>query len=88
MHWDGVKVGLIGLVEREWLATLATINEEDVTYIDYSVEGERLAKQLKQQGCDIVIALTHMRMPNDKLLRDAVPEINVVLGAPCMGLLT
>ena len=26
----GIKVGLIGLIEREWLATLSTITEEEV----------------------------------------------------------
>jgi hypothetical protein len=30
MDWCGRKLGLIGLVEREWLDTLATINPEEV----------------------------------------------------------
>ena len=30
MEWGGRKIGLIGLVEREWLDTLATINPEEV----------------------------------------------------------
>ena len=32
------------------------------------------------QGCDIVIALTHMRNPNDLRLMREVPEIDIVLG--------
>ncbi|RWS21153.1 trifunctional nucleotide phosphoesterase protein YfkN-like protein, partial [Leptotrombidium deliense] len=32
---NGKKFGLIGLVEEEWLATLATIDKEDVTYYDF-----------------------------------------------------
>ena len=27
MDWEGRKVGILGLVEREWLDTLATIND-------------------------------------------------------------
>jgi 5'-nucleotidase len=33
MEWGGHKIGLIGLVEKEWLETLATINPEEVSYI-------------------------------------------------------
>ena len=32
LDWQGRKIALIGLVEWEWMATLATINEEDVEY--------------------------------------------------------
>ena len=28
LQWQGMHVGIMGLVERDWLATLATINEE------------------------------------------------------------
>ena len=35
IEWGGRKIGLIGLVEREWLDTLATINPEEVDYTDY-----------------------------------------------------
>ena len=31
-------------------------------------------------GVDVVVALTHMRAPNDVLLLEEVPEIDVVLG--------
>jgi 5' nucleotidase, putative (fragment) len=41
---------LIGLVEEEWLATLATIDKEDVIYSDYVSEGRRLAKYLKDKA--------------------------------------
>ncbi len=33
MEWNGRKLGLIGLVEREWLDTLATINPEEVNTV-------------------------------------------------------
>ncbi|GFT36426.1 5'-nucleotidase, partial [Nephila pilipes] len=49
MNRNGIKFGIIGLVEEEWLATLATIDPEDVTYIDFVTEGRKLAKQLKDK---------------------------------------
>ena len=34
----------------------------------------------RPQGCDYVIALTHMRTPNDVRLAESVDEIDLVLG--------
>lgn len=40
-----------------------------------------MARNLKEeQGCRIVIALTHMRTPNDIRLAREVEEIDLVLG--------
>ena len=50
MEWDGRKIGLIGLVEKEWLDTLATINPEEVDYTDYVEAGSMLASELKKKG--------------------------------------
>ena len=30
--------------------------------------------------CDLIIALTHMRLPNDEILAEEVPEIDLILG--------
>ena len=35
---------------------------------------------LSLQGCELVIALTHMRMPNDRRLAKTVPSIDLILG--------
>lgn len=32
------------------------------------------------QGCELIIALTHMRLPNDKRLAENVPGIDIILG--------
>ncbi|XP_076449119.1 mannosylglucosyl-3-phosphoglycerate phosphatase-like [Babylonia areolata] len=77
---NGVKVGLIGIVEEEWIATLSTVDTEDITFLDFVQQSQRLALQLRQQGADIVIALTHMRWPNDEKLAECVPEIDLILG--------
>ena len=80
LEWGGVRVGLVGLVEREWLATLATLDEADILYLDFVAEGRRLARELRAQGAEVVIALTHSRMPNDIKLGEQVEEIDLVLG--------
>lgn len=78
---NGVRLGLLGLVEEEWLATLSTISKDDVVFTDYVVEGRRLARLLRQaHRVDYVIALTHMRLPNDMRLAEQVAEIDLILG--------
>ncbi|PVD21258.1 hypothetical protein C0Q70_19429 [Pomacea canaliculata] len=80
LQHNGIKLGIIGLVEEEWIATLSTVDSDDITFLDFVDEGRRLACNLKEQGADIVIALTHMRWPNDEKLAENVPEIDIVLG--------
>ncbi|XP_064639871.1 mannosylglucosyl-3-phosphoglycerate phosphatase-like isoform X2 [Lineus longissimus] len=80
INWEGHKIGLVGLVEEEWIATLAAIDKEDVTFYDYVKEGHKLARELRDEGADIVIALTHMRWPNDRKLAMNCPEIDMILG--------
>uniref|UniRef100_H2YPK9 Calcineurin-like phosphoesterase domain-containing protein n=1 Tax=Ciona savignyi TaxID=51511 RepID=H2YPK9_CIOSA len=62
---NGIKIGLLGLVEEEWLDTLATVNKSDLDFQDYVDRGRELAAELRADGADFVIALTHMRWPND-----------------------
>jgi len=80
IEWEGRKIGLLGLVEKEWLDTLATINPEEVEYTDYVEAARNLTTELKQKGCEYVIALTHMRTPNDIRLAENVPEVDLILG--------
>ena len=81
IYKNGKKLGIIGLVEEEWLATLATIDQEDVRYNDFISEGRKYGKYLKEkEKVDYVIALTHMRMPNDVKLAENVDEIDIILG--------
>merc|ERR1719189_2548352 len=80
IDWCGRKIGLIGLVEKEWLDTLSTINPEEVTYTDYVESGNALAKELRGKGCQFIIALTHMRTPNDIRLAENTTEIDLILG--------
>ncbi|CRL06860.1 CLUMA_CG019615, isoform A [Clunio marinus] len=74
------RVGLMGLVEKEWLETIPTIDPNEVTFIDYIEAGNRLANDLIKEGCDVIIALTHMRTPNDLNLATHCPKLDLILG--------
>lgn len=78
---QGVRIGLIGLVEYEWLATMPLLEIDDVLYLDFVAEGRKLSRLLREDhGADMVIALTHMRAPNDLHLGAQVPGIDLILG--------
>lgn len=77
VEWNGVKVGLIGLVEDWRNLTSAGANAD---YVDFVVAGRSAAQNLKAQGADMVIAVTHMEMRNDRLLAQEVPEIDLIVG--------
>jgi len=78
---EGYKVGLIGLIEYDWITTLSCIDVEDLIYEDFIAAGNRLAALLREEfGCDVVIALTHMRLPNDRRFAQLSQGIDLVLG--------
>jgi len=79
IEWQGVKIGLVGLIEEEWITTL-TMDTDNLEYTDFVSAGRKLAQELRAEGAQLVIALTHMRTPNDVKLAKAVPEINIVMG--------
>merc|ERR1719502_2019564 len=49
IEWAGHKVGIIGLVEWEWMATLATIEEDEVDYEDFCDAARRLSKIVRAE---------------------------------------
>jgi len=61
---NGLKVGVIGLVEREWLDTINSL-PPDLKYTSASAAANELVPKLREQGADIVVAVSHQREPND-----------------------
>lgn len=77
----GVKIGVIGLVEKEWLDTISSL-PPGLVYINAAEAALKWVPQLREQGAEIVIAVSHMREPNDVRLATEIPEgtIDIVLG--------
>ncbi|EXJ62632.1 hypothetical protein A1O7_03070 [Cladophialophora yegresii CBS 114405] len=78
---NGIKIGVIGLVEREWLDTINSL-PSDLIYKSVSATAKELAPKLREDGAEIIIALTHQREPNDNKLAEKTPEglVDLVLG--------
>lgn len=75
---DGIKVGIIGLVTPDTV-DLASPGEE-VRFVNPVLAARIAAEKLTAQGADIIVALTHLTIAEDRALLEAVPEIDVVLG--------
>ncbi|OTB00986.1 hypothetical protein M426DRAFT_323880 [Hypoxylon sp. CI-4A] len=77
---NGVKIGLIGLGEREWLATINSL-PPDLIYKSATQTAKELVPQLRAEGAEIIVAITHMREPNDnKLAEQTDGLIDIILG--------
>ncbi|KAJ1307540.1 hypothetical protein OPQ81_001637 [Rhizoctonia solani] len=63
---NGVKIGVIGLVEEEWIATVASW-PSNFRYESMAEVAKALSQELREgpHKCDIILALTHARLPND-----------------------
>ncbi|RMZ73794.1 5 -nucleotidase [Pyrenophora seminiperda CCB06] len=78
---NGIKVGVIGLAEREWLDTINAL-PPDIIYKSASETAKELIPGLKEQGADIVVCVSHQREPNDNKLAKQVggEYIDIILG--------
>lgn len=78
---NGIKIGVIGIVEREWLDTINSL-PPNLIFRPAAEVVQTCARDLRQQGAEMIIALTHQREPNDIKLAKSVPPgcIDLMLG--------
>ena len=78
----GIKIGFFGLAERDWYGCLSPkVYPEGFEYQDFIEAAREMNSLLRDvMQCDFVIALTHMRLPNDRILANSVAEIDLILG--------
>lgn len=77
---NGIKVGIIGLGEREWLDTINSL-PPNLIYKSATATAKELVPQLREQGAEIIICLSHQREPNDiKLAEQTDGIIDIILG--------
>ncbi|KAF2449566.1 5'-nucleotidase-like protein [Karstenula rhodostoma CBS 690.94] len=78
---NGIKIGVIGLAEREWLDTINSL-PPNIIYKSASATAKELIPGLKQQGAQIIVAVSHQREPNDNKLAEKTGGslIDIILG--------
>ena len=75
---NGLKVGIFGLIGKD--AINKTASPEPVEFDDPIETARMEVKELLDRGVDIIIALTHSGVNEDRDLANAVPEIDVIVG--------
>lgn len=73
---NGIKIGLIGLVEREWLESVNAL-PPNLVYRDSVDVANELIPGLREQGAQIVIVLAHQREYHDNRLAQDTPAYSV-----------
>lgn len=64
-----LRIGLFGLAGPDWLDQLCPIITEEIEYEDFVKKGQQMTDMLREQeSCQLIIALTHMRAPMDRIL--------------------
>lgn len=78
---NGIKIGLIGLAEKEWLEAVNAL-PPNIIYIDSPTAARQLVPELRARGADIIIALCHQREVHDNRLAEETPRglIDIILG--------
>ncbi len=78
VEYDGVEIGLFGLVELSYIPELPGLGE--VFFIDETEAAREAVEQLKEQDVDLIIGITHIGVDPDKQLARAVDGIDVIVG--------
>lgn len=79
---DGVKVGLFGLMGSD---SVSCAPEAPVAFVDIIASAKEQTAQLKAQGAELIICLSHSgvwsdpSVSEDELLAKAVPEIDLII---------
>lgn len=73
-----VKVGVFGVCTAG--TPLLSSPGDGVVFEDVFEHGRRCVEALQSQGCELILAFTHLSLAQDKELVEKVPGINVILG--------
>jgi 5'-nucleotidase len=78
---NGVKVGIIGLTTPTTRYRASPALQRFIGFSDPISAAKDAVKELKSEGCDLIIALSHLGYQGDMELIAQVGEIHLVLGS-------
>ncbi|MGE0126789.1 MAG: bifunctional UDP-sugar hydrolase/5'-nucleotidase [Blastocatellales bacterium] len=76
--FGGVRVGLFGLLTPD--TATSSKPGPDVRFVNPVLAAKDIVKKLRKGGAQIIIAITHLAMSEDKYLAQRVPQIDVIIG--------
>jgi len=76
---NGVKIGFFGLLTTDTVTS--SHPGQNVVFLDPVLTAQKTVAQLKQQGVDIIVAITHLAMPEDqRVARATQHQIALIMG--------
>ena len=75
---NGLKVGVFGLIGRDAIQVMG--DSGDVQFLDQHETAHQMVAELKEQGADVIVAISHSGVDEDRELAREVPEIDVIVG--------
>jgi len=75
---DGIRIGFFGIVTNDTPILSSTNNS--ALFCPLALTAQRMVEELRMQGCDVVVALTHLYVNEDRALAREVDGIDVILG--------
>jgi 5'-nucleotidase/UDP-sugar diphosphatase len=78
---NGLKVGVFGLIGKD--AIIVTADTGDVEFGDQHETARQMVDELKEQGADVSVALSHSGVKEDRELAQEVPGIDIIVGGHC-----
>jgi 5'-nucleotidase/UDP-sugar diphosphatase len=78
---NGLKVGVFGLIGKD--AILSMGESGDMEFLDQHETARQMIDELNEQGADVIVALSHSGVTEDRELARDVPGIDVIVGGHC-----
>uniref|UniRef100_A0A7C3RN25 Bifunctional metallophosphatase/5'-nucleotidase n=1 Tax=Dictyoglomus thermophilum TaxID=14 RepID=A0A7C3RN25_DICTH len=76
----GLKIAIIGLTTTETAYIVKPDYVKDLTFIEPEKVLPNLIREVKNQGANLIIVLSHLGYAADKALAEKVPGIDVIVG--------
>jgi len=78
---NGLKVGAFGTIGKD--AALVIGETGDVQFLAQHETARQMVAELKEQGADVIVCISHSGVDEDRELAREVPGIDVIVGGHC-----
>ncbi|MFO7952643.1 MAG: bifunctional metallophosphatase/5'-nucleotidase [Bacillota bacterium] len=78
---NGLKIGLFGLMGKD--AVEIATEYAPLEFTDQHEAARKMVGDLKTQGAQVIVALAHSGVGEDRQLAEAVPGIDLIIGGHC-----
>jgi 5'-nucleotidase/UDP-sugar diphosphatase len=78
---NGLKVGVFGIVGED--AILSMGETGDMQFLEQHETARQMVDELKEQGADVIVAISHSGLAEDRELAREVAGIDIIVGGHC-----